>query len=60
MKGKRKSFVEPFKLFLVISVIYFLLLQRFLNICLQTDISINPGFRGPFEIGLHKAEEVIL
>lgn len=26
MKGKRKSFVEPFKLFLVISVIYFLLL----------------------------------
>ncbi|MCX6281832.1 MAG: DUF3667 domain-containing protein [Bacteroidetes bacterium] len=26
MKGKRKSYVEPFKLFLVISVIYFLLL----------------------------------
>ncbi len=26
MKGKRKSFVEPFRLFLVISVIYFLLL----------------------------------
>ena len=26
MKGRRKSFVEPFKLFLVISVIYFLLL----------------------------------
>jgi hypothetical protein len=27
MSGKRKSFVEPFKLFLVISVIYFLLLS---------------------------------
>jgi len=26
MKGRRKSFVEPFKLFLVISVIYFLIL----------------------------------
>ncbi|MCX6244296.1 MAG: DUF3667 domain-containing protein [Bacteroidetes bacterium] len=26
MRGKRKSFVEPFKLFLVISVIYFILL----------------------------------
>jgi Protein of unknown function (DUF3667) len=26
MKGKRKSYVEPFKLFLVISVIYFILL----------------------------------
>jgi len=26
MRGKRKSFVEPFRLFLVISVIYFLLL----------------------------------
>jgi len=26
MKGKRKSYVEPFRLFLVISIIYFLLL----------------------------------
>ncbi|MCX6285167.1 MAG: DUF3667 domain-containing protein [Bacteroidetes bacterium] len=39
MKGKRKSYVEPFKLFLVISVIYFLLLPMSKE---STKTEVNP------------------
>jgi hypothetical protein len=37
MKGKRKSYVEPFRLFLVISVIYFLLLPLGRNAAGERD-----------------------
>ncbi len=39
MKGKRKAYVEPFKLFLVISVIYFLLLPMSKE---STKTEVNP------------------
>lgn len=43
MTGKRKSFVEPFKLFLVISVIYFLLLPLNKESAPEPEFSGNSG-----------------
>jgi len=43
MKGKRKSFVEPFRLFLVISIIYFLILPLTVDSDHEQDPVNSPG-----------------
>ena len=46
MKGRRKTFVEPFKLFLVISVIYFLLLPLGGEPSHEPQVSGKPAISG--------------